>query len=125
MNFIQIETTHLGRGSIGTGEELRTDYIAIGKAIAPAFVHSHDAAVLKLSFPAWHQPIALIHDYIKVLPNYIDKVKESFHHGFIQVRKGDPLARLADEEVSSEQLIRLTQGSGDLSAVLDLSSYVV
>ena len=55
----------------------------------------------------------------------MDKAKERIKHGFVRVRKGDPLARLADEiEVSSEQLTRLTQGSGDLSAVLDSSSYM-
>ena len=73
----------------------------------------------------WHQPIALIHDCLKVLPNDMDKAKERIKHGFVQVCKGDPLARLADEmEVSSEQLPRLTQGSGDLSAVLNSSSYM-
>ena len=69
----------------------------------------------------WHQPIALIHDYLKGLPNDLDKAKESIKHGFVQVSKGDPLARLADEmEVSSKQSLKLIQGSGGLSAVLDL-----
>ena len=55
----------------------------------------------------------------------MDKAKERIKHGFVLVCKGDPLARLADEmEVSSEQLPKLTQGSGDLSAVLDSSSYM-
>ena len=53
------------------------------------------------------------------------KAKERIKNGFVQVCKGDPLARLADKiEVSSEQLPRLTQGPGDLSAVLDSSSYM-
>ena len=125
VDVIQIETTHLGRVSIGTGEGQRTDYKAIEKALAPAFGHSYDAAVLKSSFQDWHQPIALIHDCLKVLPNDMDKAKERIKNGFVQVCKGDPLARLADEmEVSSEQLPRLTQGSGDLSAVLYSSSYM-
>ena len=56
---------------------------------------------------------------------FMDTAKESIKHGFVQVCKGDPLARLANEmEASSEQLPRLTQGSGDLSAVLDSSSYM-
>ena len=62
---------------------------------------------------------------MKVLPNDMDKAKESIKHGIVQACKGDPLARLADEmEVSSEQLPRLTQGPGNLSAVLDSSSYM-
>ena len=107
-----------------TGEEQRTDYNAIEKALAPSFVHSHDAAVLKSSFQDWHQPIALIHDCLKVLPNDMDTAKERIKHGFVQVCEGNPLARLADEiEVSSEQSPRFIQGPGDLSAVLDSSSY--
>ena len=55
----------------------------------------------------------------------MDKAKERNEMVFVQACKGDPLARLADEtEVSHEQLPRLTQGSGDLIAVLDSSSYI-
>ena len=55
----------------------------------------------------------------------MDKAKERIKMVFVQACKGDPLARLADEtEVSHEQLPRLTQGSGDLIAVLDSSSYI-
>ena len=54
----------------------------------------------------------------------MDKAKERIKHGFVQACKGDPLARLADEMESSERLPRLTQGPGDLSAVLDSSSYM-
>ena len=83
VDVIHIETTHLGRVSIGTGEGQRTDYKAIEKALAPAFVHSYDAAVLKSSFQDWHQPIALIHDCLKVLPNDMDKAKERIKHGSV------------------------------------------
>jgi DNA-directed RNA polymerase len=125
IDVIQVRTTHLGKVTLGIGEGKRPDYKAMEKALAPSFVHSYDAAVLKSSFQDWHQPIALIHDCLKVLPNDMDKAKERIKHGFVQVCKGDPLARLADEmEVSSEQLPRLTQGPGDLSAVLDSSSYM-
>ena len=56
---------------------------------------------------------------------FMDTAKESVKHGFVQVCKGDPLARLADEmEISSELLPRLKQGSGDLSAVFNSSSYM-
>ena len=59
------------------------------------------------------------------MPVMRDKAKERIKHGFVQVCKGDPLARLAEEmEVSSEQLPRLMQGPGDLSAVLESSSYM-
>ena len=125
IDVIQVRTTHLGKVTLGVGEGKRPDYKAMEKALAPSFVHSYDAVVLKSSFQDWHQPIALIHDCLKVLPNDMDKAKERIKHGFVQVCKGDPLARLADEmEVLSKQLPRLTQGSGDLSAVLDSSSYM-
>ena len=55
----------------------------------------------------------------------MDKAKERIKMVLVQACKGDPLARLADEaEVSPEQLPELTQGSGDLIAVLDSSSYI-
>ena len=55
----------------------------------------------------------------------LNKAKERVKHGFVQVCKGNQLARLADEmEVSSELLPLLTQGSENLSGVLDSSSYM-
>ena len=63
--------------------------------------------------------IQLLHEI-----NSSREATERIKHGFVKVCKGNPLARLADEEVSSEQLPRLTQASGDLSAVLDSSSYM-
>ena len=125
IDVIQARTTHLGKVTLGVGEGQRPDYKAMEKALAPSFVHNYYAAVLKSSFQDWYQPIALIQDCLKVLPNDMDKEKERVKHGFVQVCKGDPLARLADEmEESSEELPRLTQGSVDLSAVLDSSSYM-
>ena len=94
------------------GKDRELDYKAIEKALAPALVHSYDAAVLKSSFQDWYQPIALIHDCLKVLPNDMDKAKERTKHKFVQVCKGDPLARMADEMEASEELPRLTKGSG-------------
>ncbi|PYE01167.1 DNA-directed RNA polymerase [Prochlorococcus marinus] len=92
------------------GEGQRIDDKAIEETIAPTFIHSYDAEVFKSFFQDWNQPIALIHDFLKVLPNYMDKAKVRIKHRFVQVRKGDPLARLADEiEVSSEKFPRLTQ----------------
>ena len=87
-------------------------------SIAPDFVHSYDAAVLKSSFKDWSHPIALIHDCLKVLPNDMDRAMERVKKGFVHVCSGDPLARLADDlEVSAEQLPRLKQGTGKLLAV--------
>ena len=73
---MQVRTTHLGKVTLGIGEGKRPDYKAMEKALAPSFVHSYDAAVLKSSFQDWHQPIALIHDCLKVLPNDMDQAKE-------------------------------------------------
>ena len=125
VDVIEVQTTHLGKISIGIGEGQRTDYNAIGKALAPAFVHSYDAVVLKIAFQNWRQPIALIHDCLKVLPNDMDMAKSRIKFGFVQACKGDPLDRLAnDMEVFSDQLPRLTQGTGKLSAVNYESSYM-
>ena len=54
----------------------------------------------------------------------MDTAKERIKHGFVQVCKGDQLARLADEaEVPSEQLPRPKHGCEDLLAIPDSSSY--
>ena len=78
--MVQVRTTHLGKVTLGIGEGKRPDYKAMEKALAPSFVHSYDAAVLKSSFQDWVQPIALIHDCLKVLPNDMDKAKERIRH---------------------------------------------
>ena len=119
-----IRTSHHGEVRIGTGEPKEIDYKAIGKALAPSFVHSYDASVLKSSFKDWDKPIVLIHDCFKVLPNDMDKALERIRKGFVHVCSDDPLARLGDDlGVSEQQLPRLTQGSGNLLAVLD-SAYM-
>ena len=118
IDVVQVRTTHLGKVTLGIGEGKRPDYKAMEKALAPSFVHSYDAAVLKSSFQDWVQPIALIHDCLKVLPNDMDKAKERIRHGFVHTCSGDPLSKLADDlNVQPEQLPRLKQGSGDLSEV--------
>ena len=73
IDVVQVRTTHLGKVTLGIGEGQRPDYKAMEKALAPSFVHSYDAAVLKSSFQDWVQPIALIHDCLKVLPNDMDR----------------------------------------------------
>ena len=119
-----IVTSHHGKVRIGTGEPKEINYRKIASALAPDFVHSYDASVLKSSFKDWDRPIALIHDCLKVLPNDMDRALERIRKGFVHVCSGDPLARLADDlEVSEEKLPRLTQGTGDLLQVLD-SAYM-
>ena len=119
-----IRTSHHGDVTIGTGEPKEINYKKIASALAPDFVHSYDAAVLKSSFKDWNQPITLIHDCLKVLPNDMDRALERVRKGFVHVCSGDPLARLADDlGVSEEQLPRLKQGTGNLLAVLD-SAYI-
>ena len=117
---IDVRTSHLGKVRIGIGQTEHIDYPSMKKALAPSFVHSYDAAVLKSSFKDWSHPIALIHDCLKVLPNDMDRAMERVKKGFVHVCSGDPLARLADDlEVSAEQLPRLKQGTGNLLAALD------
>ena len=119
-----IRTSHHGEVRIGTDTPKEVDLKAIGKALAPSFVHSYDAAVLKSSFKDWNHPITLIHDQLKVLPNNMDRALERVRKGFVHVCSGDPLASLADDlGVSEKQLPRLKQGSGKLLAVLD-SAYM-
>ncbi len=119
-----IRTSHHGEVRIGTDTPKEVDLKAIGKALAPSFVHSYDAAVLKSSFKDWNHPITLIHDQLKVLPNNMDRALERVRKGFVHVCSGDPLASLADDlGVSDKQLPRLKQGSGKLLAVLD-SAYM-
>tara|TARA_R100000458_G_scaffold49347_1_gene48857 strand:+ start:645 stop:3083 length:2439 start_codon:yes stop_codon:yes gene_type:complete len=120
IDSIDIRTSHLGKVRIGTGQTDTVDYASMKKALAPSFVHSYDAAVLKSSFKDWDKPIALIHDCLKVLPNDMENAKENIRKGFNYVCSGDPLSKLADDlAVSPQQLPRLKQGSGDLLAVLD------
>ena len=59
VDVMKIETTHLGRVSIGIEEGQETDYKAMKKGLIPSFIHSHDVAVLKSSFQDWQQSIDL------------------------------------------------------------------
>tara|TARA_Y100001963_G_scaffold143442_1_gene214343 strand:+ start:103 stop:1311 length:1209 start_codon:yes stop_codon:yes gene_type:complete len=119
-----IRTSHHGEVRIGTGEPKEVDHKAIGKALAPSFVHSYDAAVLKSAFKHWDNQLVLIHDQFKVLPNDMDKALERVRKGFVHVCSEDPLARLGDDlGVPETQLPRLYQGAGKLEAVLD-SAYM-
>ena len=77
------------------------------------------------SFKDWPYPIVLIHEFLKLLPNDMDKAKERIKHLFVQDCKGDPLARLVNQmDVSSEKLPHLKKRPGELLDVLDSSSYM-
>jgi DNA-directed RNA polymerase len=120
----RIDTNHLGRISIPLSDKKEPDYPGMRTAIAPNFVHSYDASLLKTSFQDWNKPLALIHDQIKVLPNDMDKAMERIRKGFVHICSGDPLSQLADDLwVPKQQVKRLEQGTGCLEDVLD-SAYM-
>ena len=121
---IDIRTSHLGQVRIGTEQGDSPDFAAMKNALAPSFVHSYDAAVLKSSFKDWRQPLAVIHDCINVLPNDMDRALDRLRKGFVHVVNEDPLAKLADDlGVNEEQLKRLDQGRAELEDVFE-STYM-
>ena len=116
----RITSKFVGRISIPTDEVDGIDYAGMRSSIAPDFVHSYDACVLKTAFQDWNHPLAVIHDCIKVLPNDMDRAKDRIRKAFVYVCSGDPLARLADDlGIPEHKKKRLPQGEGDLEAVLD------
>ena len=125
VDTIDIRTTHLGKVRIGYGQGDKPDFNAMKNALAPSFVHSYDACVLKSSFKDWNKPLAVIHDCISVLPNDMDRALDRVRKGFCHVCSDDPLARLAEDlGVTSDQLPRLPQGDGSLEEVLE-STYMM
>ena len=114
-----INTTFNGKIVIGDFNTEKPDTDREVSSFIPAVVHCYDAAVLKESFNHWKHPITLIHDDIRVLPKDMDRALERIREGFASIVSGDALGRLADDlGVSEEQLPRLPQLDGDLSAVL-------
>ena len=92
----------------------------IQSACPPSYIHSWDAALLKVAFTDWARPIAVIHDCLKVQPVDMDAALENVRRGFYKVCEGNPLSALADSlGVTEEQLHRLPQGKGELTQVLD------
>ena len=80
---------------------------------------------MKSAFKDWEQPIALIHDCLRVLPNDMDSAMERIKKGFVHVCSGDPLVGFTDDlQVTEEELPRLEKGSGRLIEVLD-SAYII
>ena len=73
---------------------------------------------MKEAFSDWKHPIAVIHDFIRVLPADMDRAMDRIRDGFTSIVADDPIARLADDlGVPSTQLKWLPQLDQDLSAV--------
>ncbi len=119
---IDVETvylTHNGKISVGDFNTDKPDLKKQVKSFVPSVIHSYDAALLKEAFSNWQHPITVIHDCIRVLPKDMDRAMDRVRDGFTSIVSGDPLGSLADDlGVSEEQLPRLPQLDGDLSAVL-------
>ncbi|MDC0261206.1 hypothetical protein OAK65_03710 [Synechococcus sp. AH-551-N17] len=116
---IDIRTSHLGKVTVPLGKD-GPDTKRIQSACPPSYIHSWDASLLKVAFTDWSRPIAVIHDCLKVHPIDMDAALENVRKGFYKVCQGDPLSDLADSlGVTTEQLPRLPQGTGELSQVLD------
>lgn len=115
---IRVPTSHLGRVTIPVGDG-EIDTKAMCSALPPSFIHSYDAALLKLAFQSWTKPIAVIHDCLKVLPTDMDEALERVRRAFYKVCDGNPLNNLGDTlEVHTDTLQRMEQGKGELDDVL-------
>ena len=118
-----ITTSHLGKVRIPIGSS-GPDTKAIKSALPPSFIHSYDAALLKVAFQEWKKPIAVIHDCLKVLPTDMDRALERVRRAFYQICDNNPLAELADSlGVSQDDVKRLEQGEGCLGDVMN-STYL-
>ena len=119
-NSVRINTSHLGKVTIPTGRSKELDLSGMKAALAPSFIHSYDAALLKLAFDGWNKPVGVIHDCIRVLPSHIDEAHKCIRESFLEVCSGDPLRRLADDMgVTEDELPRLIQKDQDLNVVLN------
>ena len=119
-NSVRINTSHLGKITIPTGRTKELDTNSMKAALAPDFIHSYDASLLKMSFIDWKKPLAVIHDCIRIHPNDVDDAHAVIRKAFIKVCDGDPLARLADDiGVSEDELPRLKQDNQNLDVVLN------
>ena len=119
-NSVRINTSHLGKITIPTGRTKELDVRGMKAALAPDFIHSYDASLLKLSFAGWTKPLAVIHDCVRIHPNDVDDAHAAIRKAFIEVCSGDPLARLADDiGITEDELPRLKQDNQDLDVVLN------
>ena len=124
VDTLDIRLPHLGKVRIPLDTDRELDYKDMCKALAPSFVHSLDAALLKLSFDEWKHPMTTVHDCFKVLPKDMDRALEAIRRAFYAVCDGNPLSTLADDmNVPTEDHTRLTQGTGNLQSVFD-STYL-
>ena len=124
VDTLDIRLPHLGKVRIPLDTDRELNYKDMCKALAPSFVHSLDAALLKLSFDGWKRPMTTIHDCFKVLPQDMDRALEAVRRAFYAVCDGDPLSTLADDmNVPEDDHKRLSQGTGNLKAVFN-STYL-
>ena len=119
IDTIDVYFSFNGKISVGDFETDKPDLKKQVSSFAPSVIHSYDAALLKEAFSNWQHPITVIHDCIRVLPSDMDRAMDRVRDGFTSIVSGDALGSLADDlGVSEEQLPRLAQLDGDLSAVL-------
>lgn len=115
---IVISTKHLGRLKVARGYSKTLATNDMLKALAPSYVHSLDATVLKAALSDWKHPVACIHDCVSVLPTDMDRILERLRKGFVFTVSGNPLGQLAiDLGVSDDQLSPLQLGNAELSSI--------
>ena len=115
----EYRTSHLGKCSVPVGRG-GPDYPAMIKALAPSFVHSLDAALLKIAFDGWTEPLSCIHDCVVIHPCDVDAAMMRIRSAFQTTCEGDPLAQLAHSmKIPADVLPRLKQGAGELEKVHD------
>ena len=113
-----IRTKHLGQLTVATGYSSRLSPKEMLNALAPSYVHSLDATILKAALGDWRHPVACIHDCLCVLPTDLHRMMERLMKAFVFTVSDDPLSRLADDlGVTADQLPRLPLGTAELSAI--------
>jgi DNA-directed RNA polymerase len=113
-----IRTKHLGQLTVATGYSTRLSPKEMVNALAPSYVHSLDATILKAALGDWRHPVACIHDCVAVLPSDMDRMMERLRKSFVFTVSDNPLSRLADDlGVTTEQLPRLPLGTAELSSI--------
>jgi DNA-directed RNA polymerase len=113
-----IRTKHLGQLTVATGYSSRLSPKEMLNALAPSYVHSLDATILKAALGDWRHPVACIHDCVAVLPSDMDRMMERLRRAFVFTVSDNPLFRLADDlGVTAEQLPRLPLGTAELSTI--------
>jgi DNA-directed RNA polymerase len=115
---ITIATKHLGKLKVANSFSTELATKKMLNALAPSWVHSLDACVLKSALGDWKHPVASIHDCVAVLPSDMPHMLERLRKAYVFTVADDPLARLADDlGVSADQLARLPLGTADLSTI--------